>query len=212
MTILLALSLWGYIRERQLPPPHGPYPVGRTTFDWTDFGGPEVVAWFPAEKPPKDSAADYMPGLFAEDMLRDHGPFSQRLGVVRDRAYSGATLRTLRPPLPTVYLSPDWGEQPSDYAVLAEELASRGYVVVGTSPQDSAGPPDRSGRIAARTGEIQSFLERIDRLSKAGVGLWARLNTGAVGLVGHGIGGVASVRACAQDAHCAAAGSLSPLI
>lgn len=198
------MSLWGFIRERQLPPPHGPHPVGRTTFDWTDFGGPEVVGWYPAEKPAKDSVADYMPGLFAEDMLRGHGPFSQRLGVVKDRAYSGGTLRTIRPPLPTVYLSPDWDEQPTDYAVLAEELASRGYVVVGTSPRDSAGPTGRGARIAARAAEIRSFSERIDRLSKAGVGLWARLNTGAVALIGHGIGGAASVRACAEDARCAA--------
>lgn len=208
ITVLLALMLWGWVRERQLPPPTGPYPVGRAGFDWTDFGGPAAIVWFPAEKPQKDSAADYVPGIFADQMLKGRGPFSQRIAFVRDRAYTGGTLRSLRPPLPLVVWSPDWGRQPTAYAVLAEELASRGYVVAGWSPADSTGPKQRPAQVAARVAELRAFLDRIERLHDSEVGLWQRLNVKSVALVGHGLGGEASVRVCASDARCAAAVAL----
>jgi dienelactone hydrolase len=205
ITALLALALYGWIRERQLPPPPGPFPVGRATFDWTDFGGPTVVVWYPAEKPSRDSVAAYMPGLFGDEMLRGRGPFSQRLGFLTDRAYPAGTLRGIRPPLPLVIWSPDWGLQPTAYAVLAEDLASRGYVVMGAGPSDSTGPKLRPARVAARVADLHTFLIRIQRLKDADVGLFSRLGTERVALVGHGVGGEASVRACAVERHCAAA-------
>ena len=36
---ILVFFLWGSTRDRQLPP-QGGRPVGRATFDWSDFGGP----------------------------------------------------------------------------------------------------------------------------------------------------------------------------
>ncbi len=89
VAVVLILFLWGSTRDRQLPP-HGGRPVGRASFDWSDFGGPRLVIWYPAVPTRYDTVTAYVPGIFADDMFRGRSPFSQRVGVVKDQAYSRA--------------------------------------------------------------------------------------------------------------------------
>jgi len=204
---ILVFFLWGSTRDRQLPP-QGGRPVGRATFDWSDFGGPLLVIWYPAVPSRFDTATVYVPGIFADQMFHGRSPFSQRIGVVRDRAYSGAVAAAAKS-YPVVMLSAAAGREPTGYAVLAEELAGRGYVVVGSSPaspDDSTPPPRRNA--AERAADIRALLSDLERHRDAGEGLFARLDLRHVAFVGQGVGAEASLQACAADARCAAAVAL----
>ena len=204
VAVLLIVLLWGSTRDRQLPP-HGGRPVGRAVFDWSDFGGPRLVVWYPAVPSRYDSATVYVPGVFAAEMFRGRSPFSQRIGVVRDRAYSGV-VAAAAPSYPVVIISTAAGREPTGYAVLAEELAGHGYVVIGSSPappDDSTPPPQRNA--AERAADIRALLDHLERHREAGEGLFARLDLKRVALLGQGVGAEASVQACTADPRCAAA-------
>lgn len=201
---VLILFLWGSTRDRQLPP-HGGRPVGRASFDWSDFGGPRLVIWYPAVPSRYDTVTAYVPGIFAEDMFRGRSPFSQRIGVVKDQVYARAVAAAARS-YPVVILSAAAKRQPTGYAVLAEELAGRGYVVIGSSPappNDSTPAPQRNA--PERVADIRALLDHLERHRDAGEGLFARLDLARVAFVGQGVGADASLRACAADRRCVGA-------
>ncbi len=200
----LILILWGSTRDRQLPP-HGGRAVGRASFDWSDYGGPRVVVWYPGIPMPFDTTTAYVPGIFAADMFHGRSPFSQRIGVVRDQAFSGV-VAVAAPSYPVVILSADAGREPTGYAMLAEELAGRGYIVIGSSPpapSDSTPAPPRNA--GERVADIRDLLDRLQRRRDAGEGLFARIDLQRVAFLGQGVGAEASLKACAADPRCAAA-------
>ncbi|HEX9108645.1 MAG TPA: hypothetical protein VF832_15480, partial [Longimicrobiales bacterium] len=126
------------------------------------------------------------------------------VGMVTDRVYAGAIARA-QPSYPLVLLSADAGRQPTSYAVLAEELASRGYVVIGSAPappDDSTPAPKRNA--AERAQDIRRLMDDMQRHKQANEGLFARLELEHVALMGQGLGAVASLNECRDDARCAA--------
>ncbi len=200
----LILILWGSTRDRQLPA-HDGQAVGRATFDWSEIGGPRVVVWYPGVPMPFDTATAYVPGLFAADMFHGRSPFSQRIGVVRDQAFS-SIVAVAAPSYPLVILSATTGRQPTAYAVLAEGLAGRGYVVVGSSPaipDDSTPAPTRNA--TERAADIRALLDALQRRRAAGEGLFARVEVQRAAFLGQGVGAEASLMACRADPRCAAA-------
>ena len=138
-------------------------------------------------------------------------------------------------PFPVLVFEPGLGPLLPEYTTLVEDLASRGYVVIGLNPTYSASITVLDGQVVKSTplGSIpdnaspEELQQRGDRL----VGVWAaddrfamdeatrlnddpgspfagRLDVGHIGLLGHSFGGAAALEACHLDARCTAAADL----
>ncbi|MEW2399328.1 alpha/beta hydrolase [Streptomyces sp. NPDC046862] len=128
-----------------LPRPTGRHPVGRTFLHLTDTSRPDpwvpdrnarelmVSLWYPAE-PSDGGRAPYMTPTESELLLRDGGITGvplDALSTTRTNAVSEARPAGRRHSLPLVVLSPGFTKPRATLTTLAEELASRGYVVAG---------------------------------------------------------------------------------
>ena len=252
MVAVVAAAVYGWFRHNQevtLPEPAGPYAVGRVAFDWIDSTRPElfgknpserrelvVWAWYPAL--PGSSAgpaAPYLPDNWRQ--ARSQGVASalliQNLATVRGHARADAPLAAGAHPYPVIVMQPGLGPIAGDYTTLAEDLASRGYVVVASTPTYSANvvafPDGRvvEGSAAATVPDSASPEEAkvmLDRL----IGVWAadnrflmdqleklnaddpagrftgQLDLTAIGVMGHSFGGASAAQTCRLDARCQA--------
>jgi dienelactone hydrolase len=213
----------------RLPEPSGSYPVGRMGMSWTDLSRPEthtedpldareVVAtiWFPAEEG-TGSRSDYIEtaeGLVSSGEISR--PAAVALRFVRDPDRSGARVSSKRESYPVVVFSPGNATNAGFYASIVEELASRGYIVVGVdhpyqvaavkladgkvAVYDKAG--ERSpvaGKIRERVADIRLALDRLTELKAAGESVGPQLDLDRVGIMGHSNGGIAAVEACRAD-------------
>jgi dienelactone hydrolase len=245
----LLLALW--LRHNQdvvLPAPGGPFAVGRVGYDWVDQARPETLrpeinaqrelmvwVWYPAAPPHGAAPAPYLPENWAAAIAQDGGAgafLAQNLGHVHAHAVADAPLASTSNTFPVLLLEPGYGHIATDYSVLAEDLASHGYVVVGVTPTYSASVvvfPD--GRVARRTPEgsipedsPDAARPVLDRL----VAVWAaddqfaldqmthlnaadpagrftgRLDMANVGALGHSLGGAAAAQFCHVDQRCKA--------
>ncbi|WP_202866637.1 hypothetical protein [Kribbella voronezhensis] len=153
LVLAAGIGYFGYVLSRRsdpiaLPAPTGQYKVGRTTFEWTDTarrdpfvaGLPRKLSvwlWYPAAADAGGQRAEYAPGLW--DGLHLQGPiapFEGRFESLRDNALRDVPVATGRHPV--VVLEPGMGFSAPQYAVLAEDLASHGYLVAGVTPTYSA--------------------------------------------------------------------------
>ena len=221
-----------------LPSPTGPYAVGRASFDWVDqsreepLGKPgdkrELLAWvwYPAEDTPGATLAPYLPtGLVS---LREGSPWSlvyQRADTVRVHAVADAPVAAGGGRFPVLVFMPGMGHSALDYTSVVEDLASRGFVVVGVDPTYSTDVAFNDGRLVpssidAREPSAQdglnalvaswaldarfaiSQLEALDASSRDR--LAGRLDLARIGLFGHSFGGAASLLACSEDERCKA--------
>lgn len=151
--LIAALTTWlgiAHSRSVTLPTPTGRYQVGRTAFDWTDYGRKDpfsrqlkyrelpVWVWYPSLSRQKARAAPYLPRPWAR--LYENGwgigswlwqnPYSVHTHTIAN-AYPA------RGKYPVLVFEPGLGKKPSDYTTLLEEIASHGYIVVGIFPTDS---------------------------------------------------------------------------
>ncbi|WP_188316863.1 alpha/beta hydrolase family protein [Solihabitans fulvus] len=244
--VLLLLGVVGLLGDAKirsgeavtLPAPTGPSPVGRAVFDWTDHSrvdpyAPQgstprelsVVVWYPAAPAPRATQTSYLPPGWQE-ALGDGGwlnalsrtpPSLIHPHAVADAPVDGAA------PHPVLVFAPGMGLRATDYTVIAEDLASHGYVVAGVTPTYSTDVVLADGRVA----------RRVDRAGDGGdvaanVQLWAddlrftvtqlaavndtadspfhgRLDTKSVGLFGHSLGGAAATLACHHESACVGA-------
>lgn len=119
----------------ELPPPTGPFPIGRTTHFWTDESRPEpgtedsddrrrlrVELWYPAAK------AEENPAPYVAD-LRALGIRASLFRFTRTHAREQAGVAATPDRFPVVLLTPGAGSNAFQYTSLAEELVSHGYVV-----------------------------------------------------------------------------------
>ncbi|MEV0230672.1 alpha/beta hydrolase [Nonomuraea sp. NPDC050786] len=128
-----------------LPRPTGTHPVGTTSLHLTDTSRPDpwvptaearelmVSLWYPAKAPGRERAP-YMTAKESELLLEDSGITgvpADALSKTRTNAFTDAKPAGRRHGLPLVVLSPGFGKPRSELTGLAEELASRGYVVAG---------------------------------------------------------------------------------
>jgi predicted dienelactone hydrolase len=169
---LLALASLLKADSVTLPKPIGPYVVGRTFFDWVDRtrvdpfaptpGTPRelpVWIWYPAKPGPKP-LAEYLPTAVREALLERANPvigfFGRLLTVdqadVRAQALERPALLDHPSKFPVVLMKPGYGGLVPQYSTLAEDLASHGYLVVGSdSPYTSPVAVYEDGRVAMRT-------------------------------------------------------------
>jgi predicted dienelactone hydrolase len=154
-------GLWLYChgqrsKEVVLPPPTGPYRVGRTAFVWTDTTRMETFApaqdkkkkrelvvwvWYPAAATSAARPADYLPPNWrqAREQVWGGGKFlMQDPASIRCHALADAPLSPTQSAYPVLIMEPGLGPIAPDYTTLAEDLASHGYVVVGVTPTYSA--------------------------------------------------------------------------
>jgi predicted dienelactone hydrolase len=222
-----------------LPAPSGPNPVGRTALDWVDRARDDPFAstpgakrellfwlWYPTNANAGLTPASYLPSALLtvrEDSI--WSALSQREGTIRAHALEDAPLAVTEIAYPVVIFEPGLGSAPPDYTVLAEDLASRGFVVVGIFPTFSTDVAFPDGRV------IPSTLAAREPADDAGIAkltiLWSddvifamnqlaaldadpaspfhgRLKLERLGVFGHSLGGAAALDACHRDLRCRA--------
>ncbi len=155
-----------------LPPPTGPFAVGRTLYDWRDDKTLDALAptpgtsrellvwvWYPASANPSGATDDYLPAPSRAAVVRSRGQLisgflTRDLSKVHDHALRNATISPQQPPFPVVIMRGGASAAVWNYSTLAEDLASHGYVVVGIDAPyrtDVAVFPD--GRVTTRRAE-----------------------------------------------------------
>ncbi|MFI6124147.1 alpha/beta hydrolase family protein [Streptomyces sp. NPDC051064] len=222
----------------ELPRPTGPYAVGTdvlhlTDHDRTDPWVPEagdrelmVSLYYPARLGRPGATAPYMSTREAEAVLAGRGledDAPAKVSSLATHARTGA--RTAHGRFPLVLLSPGFGNPRATMTSLAEDLASRGYVVASVDhAYESLGTEMPDGRLltcvacdkmkAAPSEEAQAELGRLlstgrasdlsfvlDRLTGHRPA-WKNsrvIDPGRVAVAGHSIGGSAAASAMLTD-------------
>lgn len=229
---LLAIWIkWSLVFPGALPNPTGSHPVGRMEFDWVDESRPDLLAsprqkreldvfvWYPAGDTSTSKRAVYLRENWLRSLRR---PFpSPDIRHVETHAWQNAPVaRPAGTGWPLVVLSSGFGGTPESYTFLAEELASRGYVVAAPA-NTYAGPtvvfpngriaitdyrnidPDALIRIwADDIGTVIKKLTELNRDSASPVS--GRLDLNRIGVIGHSFGGAASAQFCSTGNACSA--------
>lgn len=145
--VLLALVWRDHRSPVTLPPPTGPFAVGRVIDAWADEAGRDPLApsgarrewlawiWYPTAPTTSGLPADYRPSYWRSAMAREQSWIAALTAhdsaQVRPRSLVGAPVSTVSSGFPVVILRGGLGAPVADYTTLAEDLASHGYVVVG---------------------------------------------------------------------------------
>jgi dienelactone hydrolase len=131
-----------------LPEPTGSYPVGRITFklaaDKREFA---VQAWYPAQSGAEGKAAQWVPadrlsheekGFVGMLLRRSSDPSAQDVHEVMTsvvvHARDDVPLADSPQRFPVLLFAAGSQQIPAEYSCLTEDLASRGFVVIGYGP------------------------------------------------------------------------------
>ncbi|MEU9831537.1 alpha/beta hydrolase [Streptosporangium sp. NPDC048047] len=216
----------------RLPEPTGPHPVGITSLHLRDASRADpwvpgvkarelmVSLWYPA-KSRGGKRAPYMTAKESELILKGEevtGVPYDVLSRTRTNAFSGAEPAGREHGLPLVVLSPGFTEPRSSLTALAEELASRGYVVAGVEhTYESLATSFPDGRIttcvACEAPKGQDFWNKVARGRADDVSFVLDELTGArpawkgasligpsrIGMAGHSAGGASVIAAMLKD-------------
>jgi hypothetical protein len=238
-----------------LPAPTGSFSVGRTTDVWIndaqndDFAPvPEtkrqvlVWIWYPAAPAPAATPADYLPALWRASLRSSRSRslpvvlmddfFTRDPAVVHTHSSSDPPISPAESSYPVAIMRAGGGALTADFTILAEDLASHGYIVVGFDA------PYRTGAVVFPDGRVvqrppQYNLETLDgadaeRLAEKLVVMWSddtrfvvdrlehlnaadpsgrftrRLDMSRLGMFGHSLGGATSLQFCHEDLRCKA--------
>ncbi|PZG29191.1 alpha/beta hydrolase [Spongiactinospora gelatinilytica] len=209
-----------------LPAPTGPHPVGWEELHLVDRGRPDpwappaprelmVSVWYPAAVA-RGAAVPYATAEESRlllDLMEQAGDLPpDTLTRVRTHARAGAPPLRTRHRLPLVVLSPGLTDPRWMLTSLAEDLASRGYMVAGVDhPYEAAAVTFPDGRVATCrvcaggdqgekvvAGRVRDISFVLDRLK--GHGRYGKMiDHGRVAAVGHSIGGAAAAATMAAD-------------
>lgn len=248
---IMLIGLFGVVvhfgdhREVVLPKPSGPYAIGRTLFDWKDTQRDDpystkvgknrelmVWLWYPATTSAQSKPAEYIPSDWASQL-----PWRPVTipGRIRVHAVADAPVADSPQAYPVLVFSTGFGNLPSDYTSLIEDIVSHGYVVLGITNTYSA-PVVRfsDGRVAhhlAAASFPRGPSEAIQAAGNRMVKVWAddvrfavdrltqlnsntnsrfheRLDLSRLGLFGQSFGGAAAAEACSMDSRCKAAADI----
>jgi dienelactone hydrolase len=136
----------------ELPPPSGPFGVGRTAYEWTDASRSEshspdpqvhrdlmVYLWYPSPRKEVETKGEYLPGarqMNAKPEVQSSmkGDFETVWplvvsGSITSHAINNAPVAKTSAPFPLVIFSHGNGGTSFGYTSLIEDLVSHGYVV-----------------------------------------------------------------------------------
>ncbi|NJP98273.1 alpha/beta hydrolase [Nonomuraea sp. FMUSA5-5] len=211
-----------------LPAPTGPHPVGTTVLHLKDASRPDpwnldakvrqlkVTLWYPTGRKDGRRAA-YMTAEESELLMRGGRIASAPYDTLsRTRTNAVVDAEPAGRKLPLVVLSPGFTKPVSALTSLAEDLASRGYVVAGIDHPyesyattledgtiaeclacDSDADPGFGAVVAAGRAADVSFV--LDRLPSAWAGSKV-IDRSRIAMAGQSIGGAAAVAAMVKDA------------
>ena len=226
--------------------PTGPLSIGRTSYHWVEStrnqtadgasAKRELMAyvWYPAIPQPSAPRAAYIPdfreieaAVGAENLKKEAGGSYAALSSAQTHAVAGAELSPHSSKYPVLLLFHGLRFNALGYSMLAEDLASHGYVVVGVDLPAIAYavrfPDQRVTRFSEaiwtqpRSPEETETFERqvvegcgkdavfaIDQLEQLESGelpgpFQGRLDLARLGIVGHSFGGRNAARACQLD-------------
>jgi hypothetical protein len=199
-----------------------------------------VWIWYPTDSSVKGVPASYLPQEWRQALVSENAVeaffaslLTQNLANVRGHAQDHVPISPQQPRYPILVMQPGLGPILSDYTTLAEELASHGYIVVGSTPPYSASVavfsdgrivrgtlagnvPDSASPTEAKqildklitvwAGDVKYILDQLEQLNGAdGATMFAsRLDMQAVGMFGHSFGGATAAEVCSVDARCQA--------
>jgi dienelactone hydrolase len=168
---LLLLSLWLEHRASvALPAPTGPFAVSRTIYDWVDEKTPDpfspaagaprellVWIWYPATSGSSTDTQEYLPAPMREAVERGNGLLISKfltrdLSKVHTHSLRNAGVAPQQRSYPVVILRAGASLEVANYSVLAEDLASHGYIVVGFDA------PYRTYAVAFPDGRVMTRL------------------------------------------------------
>jgi dienelactone hydrolase len=161
VVVLLAARLHSQTIEK-IPPPGGPFAIGRIGYDWVDQSRPDryakertahrelmVYFWYPAVKSGSAARAPYLPGARQFDgvpeiqagMRRGFGEDWTAIlsGSLRTHAVENAPVAKAAKPFPVVIFSHGAGNTGFNYSALIEDVVSHGYVVAAIEHTYAAG-------------------------------------------------------------------------
>ncbi len=235
-----------------LPTPTGDYVVGHTEYDWIDPARTDTLAeqpglprelviwvWYPGEANAAAAPAPYLPVNWVQARDNDLGAgrlIEHEFTGIFTHAYTGLALASRQAAYPVLVMQPGMGPMASDYTVLAENLASHGYIVVGINQTDTSNMavfpdgrlvfrsahgtiPDSDSQAAAQADgdRIMGVWQQdarfvLDQLAKInadpGSPFYRRLDLAHTGLFGHSFGGATAFAVCQLDARCQAGANL----
>ena len=208
-----------------LPAPTGPHPVGFDTLDLIDPHRADpwnpavwrelmVSVWYPAGRA-GGAPAPYMTAAESRLFLAGvTGVPGDALTTVTTHAYVHAPVLAGSGRFPLVVLSPGLGDPRATLTGLAEELASRGYVVAGIDhTYESTGVSFPDGRVAeclicddddgtavtaGRARDVSFVLNRLLAHPSAWAG-GRSIDPHRVAMVGHSIGGASALSTMLTD-------------
>jgi dienelactone hydrolase len=236
--ILLGAMWLDHRSDTALPMPTGPYAVGRTTFDLAPRSGTptELVVWmwYPAAGV-SAASTEYLPYKWRAAIGKYRGTFinsflNRDLSRVVAHSSADSPISYAEPRFPVVLMRPGGSSLTAEYAVLAEDLASHGYVVVGfDAPFRTQVVALQDGRVIARTPEndpdqfsgddlrrvaerlleawtsdtafLLDYLAQLDANDPAGR-FTGHLDMNHVGMFGHSLGGATALQFCHVDPRC----------
>lgn len=193
-------------KAQSLPEPGGSYAVGRTSFR-LNAGSREFVVqvWYPAQLGasgksvpwvPTDQLAHEEKGFVGLMLRRPQSPattdVSSVLTSVVVHAREGVPMIGSPKLLPVILFAAGSQQIPTEYSSLTEDLASRGFVVVGYGPTVMGGRTWRS--------DLSQVLDQLSSWNaKRGQLLFNRLKLDAIGAFGHSFGASAISIIAAYD-------------
>jgi dienelactone hydrolase len=239
--VVLVAGYLGYVAVRRsrtvaLPALTGPLPVGRQLTEWTEPRADplaphhthrriSVWLWYPSV-PAGPHDAVYAPGLWTATASQDllSRALVRSLDHVRAHARADAAV-VPGSRLPVLILQPGMGNNAVQQSIVAENLASNGYLVAVPTPTYSADVTVLAGHVVTATaagqritpagtrvlvpdwaGDDRFTLDRLAALDHdPSSRFYHRLDLSRVGFAGHSFGGSSAIQACAHDARCDAA-------
>ncbi|MET7338567.1 alpha/beta hydrolase [Nonomuraea sp. NPDC005650] len=216
----------------RLPAPTGSDTVGTTSLYLKDTSRRDpwvptatsrelmVSLWYPAVKPRQGHRAQYVTPKESELLVKDAGlpgVAPDMLSKVRTNAYADAAPASRKGGLPLVVLSPGLGSPRSSLTSLAEDLASRGNVVVGIDhTYESVATAFPDGRVAtcvacgnkdpdlgqkvvrSRAADVSFVLDQLTGSKPKWQGA-ALIDRSRIGMAGQSVGGASSIAAMVKD-------------
>ncbi|TMR93097.1 alpha/beta hydrolase family protein [Nonomuraea basaltis] len=220
LTVLAAAPQAAQADALALPEPTGPKPVGTTSLHLIDSSRPDpwnpeadkrelmVTLWYPARKA-TGKRVTYMTPQESAAILKPYPDVApDALTKVRTYARLDAPMRKGRMPL--VVMSPGFTFQRATLTSLAEDFASRGYLVAAvehTYESVATFPDGRTttclacvkgqdgGKVAASRAKDVRFV--LDELAK---GRWGKvIDRSKIAMVGHSMGGNSAAQTMLAD-------------